>query len=300
MLRGETSQRLIDKVAESEDAEIFPNLVRVYLREVGRRPLLTPEDERALSKQIKHANKSEAQQARQLLVESNLRLVVSIAKRYIGSGLPLMDLVQEGTIGLMRAVDKFDYQKGYKFSTYASWWIRQSIARAVANQARTIRIPAYMVEAVNRLSSVRHGLTEKYGREPTDKELAREMGVSTRKVHEIMKAARWPLSLQSSVGEERDSRLGDFIKDETMSQPADIAAKQLLKERLQGILASLSAKERRVIELRFGLSGDHSHTLEEVGSELGVTRERVRQIENKALRKLRHPKRSRELREYLD
>ena len=294
------SQELIERVTESPDLEVLSDSVREYFREIGNLPLVNAEEEKLLGRQVKHGSKDEAQEARGRLIEANLRLVVSIAKNYVGQRLPLMDLIQEGNIGLIRAVDKFDYRKGYKFSTYATWWIRQSITRAIANQTRTIRIPIHMVEKINHLFRISHSLAQEYGREPVREELAEAMQTSPKKVGEIIKAARQPLSLETSFGEDRDCYLADFIEDETMPQPAEVATNELLEEQLQGVLASLSAKERRVIELRFGLGDGRSRTLDGVGREFGLTRERIRQIENKALRKLHHPKRSRKLREYLE
>jgi RNA polymerase primary sigma factor len=272
----------------------------MYLHEIAQIPLLDVEDEKLLGSQLKYGTKSEAQEAKRRLIEANLRLVVSIAKRYTGQRLPLMDLIQEGNIGLIRAVDKSDYRKGYKFSTYATWWIRQSITRAIANQTRAIRIPIHMVEKINHLFRISHSLAQEYGREPIREELAEAMQTSPKKVGEIIKATRQPLSLEAPFGEDRDCYLADFIEDETMPQPAETATNELLKEQLQGVLASLSAKERRVIELRFGLGDGRSRTLDGVGREFGLTRERIRQIEDKALEKLHHPKRSRKLREYLE
>ena len=298
--RSEASQGLTEKITRGADTETPPDSVNAYLKEIGNFRLLSAEEEKVLGSQVKHGSKDEAQEARRHLIEANLRLVVSIAKHYIGQGLPLMDLIQEGNIGLIRAVDRFDYQRGYKFSTYATWWIRQSITRAIADKGRTIRIPVHMMEKINHLFRISHSLAQEYGREPTEGELAAEMQTSPKKVGEIIKATRQPLSLETPFGEDRDCYLGDFIEDETMPQPAEVATNELLKEQLQGVLASLSAKERRLIELRFGLGDGRSRTLDEVGWEFGLTRERIRQIENKALRKLRHPKHSRKLREYLE
>jgi len=290
MLGRETGQKLTP-----------PDSVSMYLGEITQVPLLNAEEEKLLGRQIKHGSKSEAQEDRGRLVVANLRLVVSIAKKYIGWGLPLMDLIQEGNIGLIRAVDKFDYQKGYKFSNYATWWIRQGITRAIANKSRTVRIPVHIVETIRRLSAITHSLAQQYGREPTEKELAAEMQTSPKKVGQIIKAAQQPVSLDAPVGEKEDnSPLSDFIRDKITPQPAEVAMNELLKEQLEDVLASLSARERRVIELRFGLGDDRSHTLAEAGQELGVTGARIRQIENRAFRKLRHPRHSRKLREYLD
>jgi RNA polymerase primary sigma factor len=296
----EASQGLTGKVIWDMDTETLPNPLRIYLNEIGSFPLLSAEEEKLLGSQIKHGSENEVQEARRYLIEANLRLVVSVAKNYVSRGLSLMDLIQEGNIGLIRAVDKFDYRKDYKFSTYATWWIRQSITRAIANQTRTIRVPVHVMGSISRLLHVSNGLTQEYGREPTKEELAAEMQSSPKKVGEIIKAARQPFSLETPVGEERDSYLGDFVEDKKLPQPAEVAIKEVLKGELQDLLASLSAKERRVVELRFGLGDRRSRTLEEVGWEFGVTRERIRQIEAKALRKLRHPKRSKKLREYLD
>jgi RNA polymerase primary sigma factor len=298
--RLEASQVLTEKVTRGIDAETLSDPLRIYLREIGSFLLLSAEEEKVLSHRVKHGSKNKAQEARRRLIEANLRLVVSVAKHYVGQGLSLMDLIQEGNLGLIRAVDKFDYQQGYKFSTYATWWIRQSITRAIANQSRTIRIPVHMMGSISRLIRVSDGLTQEYGREPTDKELAAEMQSSPRKVGEIIKATKQPLSLETPIGEEGASYLGDFVEDKRLPQPAEVTMNRALEEELQNLLASLPAKERRVIELRFGLGDGRSRTLEEVGWEFGVTRERIRQIEAKALRKLRHPKRSRKLREYLD
>ena len=298
--RARNKPRDEQKVIRNLDVETLPESATMYLHEIARFPLLSAAEEKLLGSQVKHGSKNEAQEARQRLIEANLRLVVSVAKNYLGQGLPLMDLIQEGNIGLMRAVDKFDYRKGYKFSTYATWWIQQSITRALADQARTIRIPVHMVGTINRLFRIKHSLAREYGREPTEKELAAGMQTSFKKVGEIIKATQQPTSLEAPIGEERDSYLGDFIEDKRLPQPAEVVANKLLKEQLEEVLASLPAKERHVIELRFGLGDGRSRTLDEVGRELGVTRERIRQIENKALRKLRQPRRSRKLREYLE
>jgi len=300
MPRRETGQGLVDKVAENSDVGTLPESATIYLHEIARFPLLSAEQEKLLGSQLEHSSKNEAQEAKRRLIESNLRLVVSIAKKYVGRGLSLMDLIQEGNLGLMRAVNKFDYQRGYKFSTYATWWIRQAINRAIADKARTIRIPVHMLDAINRLLRISQGLTQEYGREPNRQELATKMETSPEKVGRITKAAQFPSSLEYQLGEEPDSgTLGDFIEDKTAPQPAEVAANELLKEQLHDMVASLPAKERRVIELRFGLGDGRSRTLEEVGQEFGLTRERVRQIEKKALGKLRHPSRSRKLKDYL-
>jgi len=278
-----------------------PDSIRIYLREISSIPLLDAKEEGLLCSQIKQGSKNETHEARRRFIAANLRLVVSIAKKYVGCGLSLMDLIQEGNIGLMRAVDKFDYEKGCRFGTHATWWIRQSISKAMANQARTIRIPTYMVQTINRLFHVSYRLAQEYGREPTRRELAAEMQVSPKKVRQIIKATQQQaVSLETPVRDEGDCSIGDFVEDKTMPQPTEVATNELLKEQLQDVLASLSARERRVIELRFGLGDGRSRTLDEVGHEFGVTRERIRQVENNALGKLRHPKRSGKLREYLD
>jgi RNA polymerase primary sigma factor len=286
--------------------------VRMYLREIGRVPLLTAEEEVRLA-QLMERGKAEAarpvpnrriieegEEAQRRLTEANLRLVVSVAKKYVGRGMSLLDLIQEGNIGLIRAVEKFDYTKGYKFSTYATWWIRQAITRAIADQARTIRIPVHMVETINRLIRISRRLLQDLGREPTSEEIAEQMEISPEKVREIIKVSQEPVSLETPIGEEEDSHLGDFIEDHTALAPADAASHQLLKEQVEDVLASLTERERKVLQLRFGLDDGRSRTLEEVGKEFHVTRERIRQIEAKALRKLRHPSRSRKLKDYLD
>lgn len=269
--------------------------VKVYLKEIGRVPLLTPEEEIELAIRISEDD----QEAKKRLAEANLRLVVSIAKRYVGRGMQFLDLIQEGNLGLIKAVDKFDYTKGFKFSTYATWWIRQAITRAIADQARTIRIPVHMVETINKLIRVSRQLLQELGREPTDDELAAEMQMPVEKVRETRKIAQEPVSLETPIGEEEDSHLGDFIPDDDIPAPADAAAFSLLKEQLNEVLNTLNERERDVLRLRFGLVDGKARTLEEVGSQFNVTRERIRQIEAKALRKLRHPSRSKKLKDYL-
>jgi RNA polymerase primary sigma factor len=270
--------------------------VRMYLKEIGKVPLLTAEEEIELAKRMEQGDEN----AKRKLAEANLRLVVSIAKRYVGRGMLFLDLIQEGNLGLIKAVEKFDYRKGYKFSTYATWWIRQAITRAIADQARTIRIPVHMVETINKLIRVSRQLLQEYGREPQPEEIAREMGISEEKVREIMKIAQEPISLETPIGEEEDSHLGDFIPDEDAPAPAEAAAFNLLKEHLMEVLDTLTPREEKVLRLRFGLDDGRARTLEEVGREFNVTRERIRQIEAKALRKLRHPSRSKKLKDFLD
>ena len=272
--------------------------VRLYLKEIGKYPLLTTEEEIALAKQIAEGTPEEQAAAKKKLSEANLRLVVSIAKRYVGRGMQFLDLIQEGNLGLMKAVEKFDYTKGYKFSTYATWWIRQSITRAIADQARTIRIPVHMVETINKLIRVNRQLAQELGRDPTPAEIAKEMGISESKVREIIKIAQEPVSLETPIGEEEDSHLGDFIEDENAPAPAEVASNAMMREQLQEVLHTLTPREEKVIRLRFGLEDGQAHTLEEVGKEFNVTRERIRQIEAKALRKIRHPGRSKKLRDY--
>lgn len=270
--------------------------VKVYLKEIGRVPLLTPEEEIELAIRIGDND----QQAKQRLAEANLRLVVSIAKRYVGRGMQFLDLIQEGNLGLIKAVDKFDYTKGFKFSTYATWWIRQAITRAIADQARTIRIPVHMVETINKVKKTNSQLLHKNGRDPTAEEIAAELDMSVEKVREILRVSQEPVSLETPIGEEEDSHLGDFIPDDDALAPADAASMLLLKEQLNEVLKTLAMREAKVLALRFGLEDGHPRTLEEVGSEFGVTRERIRQIEAKALRKLRHPSRSKKLKDFLD
>ncbi|MBW1605529.1 RNA polymerase sigma factor RpoD [Lactobacillus sp. Sy-1] len=269
--------------------------VRMYLKEIGRVPLLKGEQEIELAKRIENGD----EEAKQELAEANLRLVVSIAKRYVGRGMQFLDLIQEGNMGLMKAVEKFDYRKGFKFSTYATWWIRQAITRAIADQARTIRIPVHMVETINKLIRIQRQLLQDLGREPTPEEIGAEMDMPTSKVRGILKISQEPVSLETPIGEEDDSHLGDFIKDQDATSPADHAAYELLKEQLEGVLDTLTDREENVLRLRFGLDDGRTRTLEEVGKVFGVTRERIRQIEAKALRKLRHPSRSKQLKDFL-
>ena len=273
--------------------------VRMYLKEIGKVPLLTAEDEIELSKQMEMGGEI-GKKAQQRLAEANLRLVVSIAKRYVGRGMLFLDLIQEGNLGLIKAVEKYDYRKGFKFSTYATWWIRQAITRAIADQARTIRIPVHMVETINKLIRVSRQLLQELGREPTPEEIAKEMNMSVERVREILKISQEPVSLETPIGEEEDSHLGDFIQDDNVPVPADAAAFTLLKEQLVEVLGTLTEREQKVLRLRFGLDDGRARTLEEVGKEFNVTRERIRQIEANALRKLRHPSRSRKLKDYLD
>ena len=270
--------------------------VRMYLKEIGKVPLLSAEEELELAKKMETGD----QEAKKRLAEANLRLVVSIAKRYVGRGMLFLDLIQEGNLGLIKAVEKFDYRKGYKFSTYATWWIRQAITRAIADQARTIRIPVHMVETINKLIRVSRQLLQELGREPTPEEIAAEMNLPVDRVREILKISQEPVSLETPIGEEEDSHLGDFIQDDNVPVPADAAAFTLLKEQLVEVLGTLTEREQKVLRLRFGLDDGRARTLEEVGKEFNVTRERIRQIEAKALRKLRHPSRSRKLKDYLD
>ena len=270
--------------------------VRMYLKEIGKVPLLSAEEEIELAKRMENGD----QEAKKRLAEANLRLVVSIAKRYVGRGMLFLDLIQEGNLGLIKAVEKFDYRKGYKFSTYATWWIRQAITRAIADQARTIRIPVHMVETINKLIRVSRQLLQELGREPTPEEISEEMGMPVDRVREILKISQEPVSLETPIGEEEDSHLGDFIKDDNVPVPAEAASFTLLREQLVEVLGTLTEREQKVLRLRFGLDDGRARTLEEVGKEFNVTRERIRQIEAKALRKLRHPSRSRKLKDYLD
>ncbi|MUG68999.1 RNA polymerase sigma factor RpoD [Paenibacillus sp. 7541] len=270
--------------------------VRMYLKEIGRVPLLSADEEVELSKRIEQGDED----AKRRLAEANLRLVVSIARRYAGRGMQFLDLIQEGNMGLIKAVEKFDYSKGFKFSTYATWWIRQAITRSIADQARTIRIPVHMVETINKLVRVSRQLLQELGREPTPEEIAKEMDISPEKVREIQKVSQEPVSLETPVGEESDSNLGDFIEDQDALAPADAAAFELLREQLEEVLDTLTEREENVLRLRFGLEDGRTRTLEEVGQVFGVTRERIRQIEAKALRKLRHPSRSKRLKDFLE
>ena len=290
-----------EEVEIIDDADILEGVsledpVRMYLKEIGNIPLLTAEEEVFLAQRIEKGD----EQARKQLIEANLRLVVSIAKKYVGRGMSFLDLIQEGNLGLIKAVEKFDYRKGYKFSTYATWWIRQAITRAIADQARTIRIPVHMVETINKLIRVSRQLLQELGREPTPEEIAAELDMPVDRVREILKISQEPVSLETPIGEEEDSHLGDFIKDDNVPVPADAAAFTLLKEQLEEVLGTLTEREQKVLTLRFGLEDGRARTLEEVGKEFNVTRERIRQIEAKALRKLRHPSRSRKLKDYLE
>jgi RNA polymerase primary sigma factor len=293
---GEAGSDEVDSDVSLLEGVSVDDPVRMYLKEIGRVPLLTAEEEIELAKRIEEGD----EEARRKLAEANLRLVVSIAKRYVGRGMLFLDLIQEGNLGLLKAVEKFDYRKGYKFSTYATWWIRQAVTRAIADQARTIRIPVHMVETINKLMRISRQLLQEYGREPTIEEIADAMGMTEDKVREILKIAQEPVSLETPIGEEEDSHLGDFIEDEDVLAPVDAVSFYLLKEQLEDVLGTLTPREERVLRLRFGLDDGRPRTLEEVGQEFGVTRERIRQIEAKALRKLRHPSRSKKLKDYLE
>jgi len=288
------NKELLDDSTLTKDLTIN-DPVRMYLKEIGQIKLLTMEQELELADRIAEGD----QEAKNILAEANLRLVVSIAKRYVGRGMLFLDLIQEGNIGLMKAVEKFDVSKGYKFSTYATWWIRQAITRAIADQARTIRVPVHMVETINKLARIQRQLTLELNREPSEEELAQKMGTSVEKIREIYKISQEPVSLETPIGEEDDSHLGDFIKDESNMSPEEYATNEMLKDEISDVLLTLTEREEKVIRLRFGLEDGKSRTLEEVGQLFGVTRERIRQIEAKALRKLRHPSRSRKLRDYL-
>lgn len=303
---GEHDKADLKAAEESESEEDFEasmakgiavdDPVRMYLKEIGKVPLLTAEEEIDLAKRMEMGD----EEAKKKLCEANLRLVVSIAKRYVGRGMLFLDLIQEGNLGLIKAVDKFDWRKGYKFSTYATWWIRQAITRSIADQARTIRIPVHMVETINKLIRISRQLLQELGREPTPEEIAAEMDISVEKVREILKIAQEPVSLETPIGEEEDSHLGDFIPDDDVPAPAEAAAFSMLKEQLVEVLGTLTEREQKVLKLRFGLEDGRARTLEEVGKQFDVTRERIRQIEAKALRKLRHPSRSKKLKDYLE
>ena len=303
---GGNVEKVLEEVKDEEnlilnDEEITKDVnindpVRMYLKEIGRIPLLTPDEELALSERINNNDED----AKRILAESNLRLVVSIAKRYVGRGLLFLDLIQEGNIGLMKAVDKFDSNRGYKFSTYATWWIRQAITRALADQARTIRVPVHMVETINKMVRVQRQLTLELNREPSEEEIAKKMNVSVDKVREVIKISQDPVSLETPIGEEDDSHLGDFIKDESSLSPEEYTENEILKEEIDDVLKSLQQREQEVLRLRFGLKDGTCHTLEEVGKKFNVTRERIRQIEAKALRKLRHPSRAKKLRDFME
>jgi len=303
----ENEEKSADDVSEADENEEQIDLsipegvgiddpVRMYLKEIGRVPLLTANEEIQLAKRMEEGD----EEAKRQLAEANLRLVVSIAKRYVGRGMLFLDLIQEGNLGLIKAVEKFDYSKGFKFSTYATWWIRQAITRAIADQARTIRIPVHMVETINKLVRVSRQLLQELGRDPSPEEIAVEMDLTVERVREILKIAQEPVSLETPIGEEEDSHLGDFIEDEDAPAPAEVASFILLKEQLEEVLETLTPREEKVLRLRFGLDDGRTRTLEEVGQQFGVTRERIRQIEAKALRKLRHPSRSRKLKDYLE
>lgn len=290
-----------EEVEIIDDADVLEGVstedpVRMYLKEIGNVPLLSTDEEVELAKKVEEGD----EEAKKQLIEANLRLVVSIAKKYVGRGMPFLDLIQEGNMGLMKAVDKFDYAKGFKFSTYATWWIRQAITRGIADTGRTIRVPVHMVETINKLIRISRQLLQELGREPTPEEIAEEMNMPVERVREILKISQEPVSLETPIGEEEDSHLGDFIQDDNVPVPADAAAFTLLKEQLVEVLSTLTEREQKVLRLRFGLDDGRARTLEEVGKVFNVTRERIRQIEAKALRKLRHPSRSRKLKDYLD
>ncbi len=293
--KEETEEIILNDEDITKDININ-DPVRMYLKEIGRISLLSSTEEMEISQRVAAGD----EEAKRILAESNLRLVVSIAKRYVGRGLLFLDLIQEGNIGLMKAVEKFDYDKGYKFSTYATWWIRQAITRALADQARTIRVPVHMVETINKMSRVQRQLTLELNREPSEEEIAKKMGVGIEKVREVLKISQEPVSLETPIGEEEDSHLGDFLKDESSLSPEEYTENEILKEEIKEVLMSLQAREQEVLELRFGLIDGTCHTLEEVGKKFNVTRERIRQIEAKALRKLRHPSRAKKLRDFLE
>ena len=295
-LKNVTEEELVEDPEALADTYKLDDPVRLYLKEIGKIKLLTPEEETALARRMAEGDK----EAQQQMAEANLRLVVSIAKRYVGRGMQLLDLIQEGNLGLIKAVEKFDYTKGYKFSTYATWWIRQAITRAIADQARTIRIPVHMVETINKVIRTAHSMVQSLGRDPSADEIAREMDLPVEKVEEILKIAQDPVSLETPIGEEEDSHLGDFIQDDGAKEPADAASDNLLREQLVDVLKTLTPREETVLRMRFGLEDGHPRTLEEVGREFNVTRERIRQIESKALRKLRHPSRSKKLKDFLN
>ena len=294
-IEEDSEENIEEDLSVMEGADIT-DPVRQYLKTIGQVRLLTMEEEQKIAKRISEGDP----EAKKELIEANLRLVVSIAKKYVGRGLPLLDLIQEGNIGLMKAVDKFEYEKGFKFSTYATWWIRQAITRAIADQAKTIRVPVHMVETINKTLRTSRMLLQELGREPTNEEIAKKMNMPVAKIDEILKTSRDPVSLDTPIGEEEDSQLGDFIEDESLLSPVDSASFSMLKEELEEAMASLTERERNVIKLRFGLDDGKTRTLEEVGKEFNVTRERIRQIEAKALRKLRHPSRSRKLKDFLE
>ena len=295
-LQGDDGADDVDKASYVPDAGVQTDSVRVYLYDIGKIPLLTAEQEAAIAQRVAEGD----EYAREQLIKANLRLVVSVAKRYNGHNVPFLDLIQEGNYGLIKAVEKFDYTKGYKFSTYATWWIRQAITRAIADQARTIRIPVHMVETINKVIRVNRQLLQELGHDPTPEETAAEMGMPVEKVREILKIAQEPVSLETPIGEEEDSHLGDFIEDEGASEPSEAASFTLLKEQLVDVLSTLTPSEEKVLKLRFGIEDGRTRTLEEVGKEFNVTRERIRQIEAKALRKLRHPSRSKKLKDFLN
>ena len=292
----EVTEKELSETEALADDFFTDDPVRMYLKEIGKVPLLTPEEEMELAVRVSAGD----EEAKRRMTEANLRLVVSIAKRYVGRGMLFLDLIQEGNLGLIKAVEKFDYTKGYKFSTYATWWIQQAITRAIADQARTIRIPVHMVETINKVIRVSRQLLQELGHDPTPNEISAEMGMPVEKVREILKIAQEPVSLETPIGEEEDSHLGDFIPDEDASEPSEVASFSLLREQLEEVLDTLTPREKKVLELRFGMADGHSRTLEEVGKEFNVTRERIRQIEAKALRKLRHPSRSKKLRDFLN